>query len=186
MNHETFQLIAQTARELRTEAATYTLLEAYASSGCATYPVDSALFLELWPDGQVPGYVLTTALWEGMNTHTVAYAEVDDASDAHTPGPWMVTPDHDAIDKARAEGREPHVLHDNRFVSSVDGDLVCSLRDQPTQRADARLIAAAPDLLAALKNMVGAYGGEPMSAEGSLDAYENAKAVIAKAEGGAA
>jgi len=80
MTHDDFKLIAQTARELRTEAATYTLLEAYASSGCATYPVDSALFLELWPDGQVPGYVLTTALWEGMNTHTVAYDMADDAN----------------------------------------------------------------------------------------------------------
>ena len=73
MSYDSFNLIAQTARELRTEAATYALLEAYARSGCATYPVDSELFRELWPDEQVLGFVLRP--YPHMNTHTVAYAE---------------------------------------------------------------------------------------------------------------
>ena len=180
MTPDNFKLIAKTAHRLRTEAATYTLLDAYARNQCATYPVDSALFLELWPDGQVPGFVLTryTHPINFEHTHTVAYAEIEPRT-THTPGPWMVTPDHDAIDKARAEGREPHVLHDNRFVSSIDGDLVCSLRDQTAQRADARLIAAAPDLLAALVDIANPdHNGRDLRAI--------ARAAIAKAEGGAA
>ena len=109
----------------------------------------------------------------------------------HTPGPWMVTPDHDAIDKARAEGRDPHVLHDNRFVSSMGGVLVCSLRDQTTQRADARLIAAAPDLLAALKQVystaLDALGCGPNFPQPSTllaDLALLCTDAIAKAEGG--
>jgi len=60
----------------------------------------------------------------------------------HTPGPWTIEAD------AEKAGRHP--LHDNRHVVAQSGT-VCDLRDQPAQAADARLIAAAPDLLAALK-----------------------------------
>jgi len=66
----------------------------------------------------------------------------------HTPGPWAIEAD---ADKA---GRHP--LHDNRHVTARTG-VVCDLRDQPAQAADARLIAAAPDLLAALKFLRGVY-----------------------------
>ena len=60
----------------------------------------------------------------------------------HTLGPWAIEAD---ADKA---GRHP--LHDNRHVTARTG-VVCDLRDQPAQAADARLIAAAPELLHALK-----------------------------------
>ena len=78
MTNDNFKLIAKTAHELRTEAAAYTLLEAYARSGCATYPADSELFRELWPDENPPGFVLTKAdayiLFNAVeHTHTVAY-----------------------------------------------------------------------------------------------------------------
>ena len=56
----------------------------------------------------------------------------------HTPGPWAIEAD---ADKAGL-----HPLHDNRHVTARTG-IVCDLRDQPAQAADARLIAAAPDLL---------------------------------------
>jgi hypothetical protein len=56
----------------------------------------------------------------------------------HTQGPWAIEADHD---KARR-----HPLHDNRHVTAPSG-IVCDLRDQPAQAADARLIAAAPELL---------------------------------------
>ena len=60
----------------------------------------------------------------------------------HTPGPWTIEADPD---KAGL-----HPLHDNRYIASERG-WGCTLRDQPEQAADARLIAAAPDLLHALK-----------------------------------
>tara|TARA_R100000458_G_C8278085_1_gene253889 strand:+ start:836 stop:1189 length:354 start_codon:yes stop_codon:yes gene_type:complete len=60
----------------------------------------------------------------------------------HTPGPWTI--------EADPEKAGLHPLHDNRYIASERG-WVCALRDQPAQAADARLIAAAPDLLHALK-----------------------------------
>ena len=89
----------------------------------------------------------------------------------HTPGPWNT-----------GGSGWIGIRKEDRCIARLDDAGFATLSAE--DRANARLIAAAPDLLAALKNLVGAYGGEPMSAEGSLDAYENAKAVIAKAEGG--
>lgn len=62
----------------------------------------------------------------------------DSMNKQHTPGPWAIQADPEHAGK--------HPLHDNRYVTSARG-LVCALRDQPEQAADARLIAAAPDLL---------------------------------------
>jgi|19_taG_2_1085344.scaffolds.fasta_scaffold14240_4 hypothetical protein len=56
----------------------------------------------------------------------------------HTPGTWTI--------KADADKAGLHPLHDHRHVVSHSG-IICDLRDQPAQAADARLIAAAPDLL---------------------------------------
>ena len=61
---------------------------------------------------------------------------------SHTPGPWTV--------EACPVNGGVHPLHDNRHIVS-NGGIVCDLRDQPAQSADARLIAAAPELLHALK-----------------------------------
>jgi len=62
-------------------------------------------------------------------------------SKQHTPGPWTIEADRDW----EGVGRR-HALHDNRHVAAPSG-IVCDLRDQPAQAADARLIAAAPHLL---------------------------------------
>lgn len=99
----------------------------------------------------------------------------------HTPGPWIVTRDQDAIDKALSEGRTPHPLHDHRYIESAStGDLVCSLRDQIPQAADANLIAAAPDLLETLQHLLGR-----MTNEGVFKSeIKTVRAAIAKAEGG--
>ena len=138
MTHDNFKLIAKTARELRTEAAAYTLLEAYAQNGCATYPVDSELFREIWPDEQVPGFVLRP--YPHMNTHTVTYQFPE-------CGPVVYTAE------------------------------------------DARLIAAAPDLLAALQE-VQALIAEPFDGRGNSSAdklraiNDMCATAIAKAEGG--
>lgn len=83
---------------------------------------------------------------------------------AHTPGPWSA--DHDNV-------RTPA---DGGMVAKVAGDT------DAQAYANARLIAAAPDLLAALRDLV--------SAEGLPEGYANramlidaARAALAKAEG---
>lgn len=58
----------------------------------------------------------------------------------HTPGPWTVAPTKHRNGEATAE-----IHHGN------DGEVVCIMEahDDDRSRADARLIAAAPDLLEA-------------------------------------
>jgi hypothetical protein len=69
----------------------------------------------------------------------------------HTPGPWHV--------EACPEHGGKHPLHDNRYVCASNGDYVCAMRDTSSQFYDARLIAAAPDMLAALERVVADAGG---------------------------
>ena len=89
----------------------------------------------------------------------------------HTPGPWSIT-----------------LYCDDTFVSSSDGKTVCEIshsRDftNPAKEciSNARLIAAAPDLLAAL--------GKIAFSDGSLhgtcvrDLQDIARSAIAKARG---
>ena len=80
----------------------------------------------------------------------------------HTPGPW------------RIEGNEVHA-----YATAVA--VICETV-QGEDGSNARLIAAAPDLLAALQRLITALGGQ-----GALR-YEltvkTARAAIAKAEGG--
>jgi hypothetical protein len=79
---------------------------------------------------------------------------------AHTPGPWQYQETSDAY---------THIVRaDRRFL--------CQLRQDPSGEAEAnaRPIAAAPDLLAALKNAVALH---------EVFSVEAARAAIAKAEG---
>ena len=152
MTPNNFRLIAQTARELRTEAATYTLLDAYARNGCATYPTDSALFLELWPDGQVPGYVLTTYHSHYGNSHTVAYDMSDDEPDA------------------RLIAAAPDLLEALRFMTAYAAlnSVGCTADESP--------------LVDILLDLTDGYEGD----NGCLaETIQMARAAIAKAEGGA-
>lgn len=91
-------------------------------------------------------------------------------SGAHTPEPWGISK-HGTPDYAPQYG-----------VYAGDGsdhDHVIVKRDNA--EADARLIAAAPDLLAALRGMVPtAYMGEPPK---QAEFYAPARAAIAKALG---
>lgn len=79
----------------------------------------------------------------------------------HTPGPWQVM-----ADPSYPIGLHP--LHHHRFIATktmgVDlerrdfdgkGTLICALRDQENQKADAHLIAAAPELLAICDKILG-------------------------------
>lgn len=98
-------------------------------------------------------------------------------SSKHTPGPWAV---HD------------HPTDPNQFghhVTTVDGLTICSVTYQlpvqtakgakeATRVANARLIAAAPELLEALQRIVDAVDPESIG-------WNEAVAAIAKATGGA-
>lgn len=65
---------------------------------------------------------------------------------AHTPGPWRVGP----VDDTRVEDA------DGNEVAQIDGDY--NQPDTwPLMEANARLIAAAPDLLKALESLLGSY-----------------------------
>jgi len=98
----------------------------------------------------------------------------------HTPGPWVQHPSYPWIIKT-----------DYRPIADVeDGLTVCNTAGHensgffPTPgegRANARLIAAAPELLAALQNLA-----DRVYAEGSAycaEEVEEARAAIAKATG---
>ena len=88
-----------------------------------------------------------------MKTHT------------HTPGPWRYAP--------------------GEIVYGPSGESVASCRFvtnfKDTNVANMRLVAAAPDLLAALKAMMNRYGDK--SEHPFCDASISARAAIVKAEG---
>lgn len=96
----------------------------------------------------------------------------------HTPGPWKVnlsTP---------ADGFECYwitacpVSNQERELATVTGP------HNANNGANAHLIAAAPDLLAALKQMVADYGDvpEPYDSDGQA-VISAARAAVAKADG---
>jgi hypothetical protein len=75
------------------------------------------------------------------------------------------------------------VHHDDEGVEiRVGGDLMGVTIYGKEMDAHARLIAAAPDLLAALKNLMAAEGGEPGHTEEQQEVWAQAVAAIAKAE----
>lgn len=91
----------------------------------------------------------------------------------HTPGPWSAEPH-------LANENEPYIRH---FTINAAGLNICHLwsdakanSDPVAMQANALLIAAAPDLLNALKYVLTAHG------EQLHDAFEVACAAIAKAE----
>ena len=101
--------------------------------------------------------------------------QTSETKSQHTPGPWTA---------------EPYRVGDSAYkiVYDADGHWLAEVFDVPnapdTAAADARLIAAAPELLEALRNLVGLA-----EMRGSLHEYraalDEARAAIAKATGGA-
>jgi hypothetical protein len=80
---------------------------------------------------------------------------------AHTPGPWT------AIETPESSHHDWRIKATRLFIGVATDN----------SEADARLIAAAPELLEALEYLVSLGGG---------DCLEPARAAIAKAKGGAA
>ena len=90
---------------------------------------------------------------------------------AHTPGPWIV----EARSNKRGQQLPPRVTADGR------GEIVATLGCFSTRGANAHLIAAAPDLLDALRGMLGM--GPSNGGVFTQKAEVIARAAIEKAEG---
>lgn len=92
----------------------------------------------------------------------------------HTPGPWGISSDpchYDTLSTVTA-GDERKVQPDRQMIVQVGG-----FAGVPEQEANARLIAAAPDLLAALQSVL----ANSLDSQGLADAHKQARAAIAKA-----
>jgi hypothetical protein len=110
----------------------------------------------------------------------------------HTPGPWVLDEsDYIQARGFRIESANPEVgviAYTHAVDSQCDGRYSIG-----EERANARLIAAAPELLAIVKYMLGyvqsdiddlkTKGMDP--ADQTLYLFEKARAAIAKAKGGA-
>jgi len=99
---------------------------------------------------------------------------------------------------ADPDNKGKHPLHDRRYIVTEDaeiefghdprpgnwtlatGSIVCVLRDQEKQDADARLIAAAPELLEALEGII-EIGKRDMSNPKYDEYFEAARKAIVKA-----
>ncbi len=93
-------------------------------------------------------------------------------TDKHTPGPWQWTQHFDPTISIYKDGFGQIA----RLYDSSAG----------TGKANAILIAAAPDLLAALKSIVEVIGNTEYGEIDRKLAVKDARAAIAKATGGAA
>lgn len=92
------------------------------------------------------------------------------SNNQHTPGPWKHTGGFDRYEEIySANGVNVAQMHSINFAQ---------------RKADARLIAAAPELLEALRVMVGFAESDDFDGAPSLAALRNAQAAIRKAEGG--
>ncbi len=104
---------------------------------------------------------------------------------SHTPGPWRF----DEVDEDRDDNiaEHDHLVRYIRAEGTI-GALMGGAKYYPWtpgSRADWVLIAAAPDLLAALKAMVASYDGlrDVLTSGIVKDKLAAAEAAIAKAEG---
>lgn len=105
-----------------------------------------------------------------------AHRWVDGVSAKHTPGPWRYIP------------AEPEFKFKPAVQRGNEGGFCVSGLSPEREAADARLIAAAPELLEALKEIAADYADrfdldDPSTNPGIKFTIKQARAAIAKAEG---
>ena len=101
---------------------------------------------------------------------------------AHTPGPWTI---HESA-LSSSLVKELHIGTPTRTAACVYDDCAAGVLVRSEVEANARLIAAAPELLEALERISTAYDEtlrHPIAAP-LLQAIYGARAAIAKAKGG--
>lgn len=100
----------------------------------------------------------------------------------HTPGPWFIEHDASQFENHAAISAKTHGMLAHVVWKMEDDD------QTPECEANARLIAAAPDLLAALREISADYADRfdlesPSTNPGIKIVIEQARAAIAKATG---
>jgi len=106
-------------------------------------------------------------------------------SAGHTPGPWQQRDDQTPEGWVTIIGNIDGEYIDGKPECTYD--VICVCEDEygerlPNVSANARLIAASPDLLTALQMLVADFGDYPASERPCL-AFDKARAAIAKATG---
>jgi hypothetical protein len=117
-------------------------------------------------------------------------------SAAHTPGPWFADEEHYSDCSVVVDSRGFEIVEAGSTANLLGYEEKLGIphwADKPgqayieigpeEQRANARLIAAAPELLEALKACSAVCAGQEMSKSGLIAALEMARAAIAKATG---
>jgi len=107
---------------------------------------------------------------------------MDTKQQTHTPGPWV----YEWCNGAYSDGI---VTSQSNSIAIVMGGNYGEWRDAPDNgdaefEANARLIAAAPELLEACKNLVGHADWVALNFRIDYAHLDEARAAIAKAEGG--
>lgn len=106
-----------------------------------------------------------------------------------TPGPWIVSEDAEFTVEAGpgspAEPMQIAITSDSSHFPCLENEHEEARADDEA-RANARLIAAAPDLLAACKWLAEAYAATSTVVSGDEEEMNKAWDAIRKAEGGAA
>jgi hypothetical protein len=99
----------------------------------------------------------------------------------HTPGPWTAVEDELVPERGciYVEAKDTFGSSDMETIAEA---YKLNSFDTEQQEANARLIAAAPTMLEALRAVVGALGPLKPTQE-TLKSYQLAEAAIAKAEG---
>ncbi len=102
---------------------------------------------------------------------------------SHTPGPWHLKLERIGLRQdTRAYILGPNGREDG-VIASANLSTLRGPEDEAARVANARLIAAAPDLLAALQNIEANLTGRDNFAERVADSLRRAKEAIVKATG---